>query len=310
MTKLLKVFAAFAALLALSACGGGSESYFAGNDTVRRGVVTAETEAGTLSVSYLSSMSEGRRVVFLHGTPGDASAFYSLMRNAPADAEYVSVDRPGYGQTKPHKLVASLEAQADAIAPLLIEKDGKKPIVVGHSLGGPVAAMVGIRHADKIGGLVLVSASLDPELEPEPSFLQKLGNAPVISWFVPTDLIIINRELLALPKQLEAMRPELARITAPTLIVHGTADVLVPYGNVAYMEKHITGAKHLEVVGIQGMGHEVPWASAVMLSKAVRKLMDEDYNTATANVKLDRRHWVLGSQTAQELRDTNNWVED
>ncbi len=309
MHKVSKIFISLLILLAVAACGGGSETYFAGNTHVKRSSVTSETEAGTFDVSYLTSGSAGRRVIFLHGTPGAASDYYRLIRNAPTDIEYLVIDRPGYGETTPYKLLASLENQADAIAPLLIEKNNQKPIIVGHSSGSPIAAMVALRHGDKIGGLMLTSASLDPALEPDPLFVQKLGNAPIISWFVPKDIKIINKELLALPKQLEAMQPQLSNITAPTIIMHGTADVLVPFGNVAYIEKHITNASHRETVAIEGLGHEVPWQREIMFNKAIRKLVDEKYDTPTSNIRIDRRHWLLQSQTRNEIRDPKNRKE-
>ncbi|WP_262694570.1 alpha/beta fold hydrolase [Kordiimonas aquimaris] len=303
MNKLKKICIPIVALLALASCASGDKNYFAGNDFVKRNSVVADTTEGTFNVSYLSSQSGGRRVIIIHGTPGAAVDYYRFLRNAPNDIEYLVVDRPGYGETTPYKLVASLEAQADAVAPLLTEKNGQKPIVVGHSSGGPIAAMVAIRHGDKIGGLLLASSSVDPALEPEPLFVQKLGNAPVISWFVPKDLKIINKELLSLPEQLEAMRPMLSNIQAPTIIMHGTADVLVPFGNVAYMEKHITNAPQRETVAIKGLGHEIPWQRELMFSKAIRKLVDERYDTPTSKVRIDRRHWLFQSQTRNELRD-------
>jgi pimeloyl-ACP methyl ester carboxylesterase len=309
MHKISKTFISMFILVAVAACGGGAETYFAGNDYVKRGTVKSETEEGTFNVSYLSSGGTGRRVIFLHGTPGAAQDYYRLIRNAPHDIEYVVVDRPGYGETTPHKLVASLATQADAIVPLLVEKNGQKPIVVGHSSGGPIATMAAIRHDDKIGGLILTSASLDPSLEPDPLFLQKLGNAPIISWFVPKELKIINKELLALPEQLEVMRPQLSTITAPTVIMHGTADLLVPYGNVAYMEKYLTGTSHRETITVKGLGHEVPWQREVMFNKAIRKLVDERYDTPTSEVQIDRRHWLFQSQTRQELRNPQNRQE-
>lgn len=309
MQKISKTFISLFAFLTLAACASGSESYFAGNDYATRATVTAETNDGTFNVSYLTSGSTGRRVIFIHGTPGAASDYYRLIRNAPTDVEFLVVDRPGYGETTPYKLVASLETQADALAPLLIEKNGQKPIVVGHSSGGPIAATLAIRHGDKIGGLMLASSSIDPALEPEPLFLQKFGNAPVISWFVPKDLLIINRELLALPEQLEALGPQLGNITVPTIIIHGTADVLVPFGNVAYMEKHLTGTPHRETIAIKGLGHEVPWQREVMFNKAIRKLVDERYDTPASEVRIDRRHWAFRSQTREEIRNPVNRVE-
>ena len=50
---------------------------------------------------------------------------------------------------------------------------------------------------------------------------------------------------------------ELQRITAPTLVIHGTADKLVrPSGGFA-TQKAIAGAR---LVTIEGMGHDLPRA--------------------------------------------------
>ncbi|HPW85307.1 MAG TPA: alpha/beta fold hydrolase [Rhodoferax sp.] len=48
---------------------------------------------------------------------------------------------------------------------------------------------------------------------------------------------------------------QLLRITSPTLVIHGKADPLVPYGCGEDTARRIPGAK---LVGIDGMGHDLP----------------------------------------------------
>lgn len=48
---------------------------------------------------------------------------------------------------------------------------------------------------------------------------------------------------------------QLARITSPTLVIHGKADPLVPYACGEDTAQRIAGAK---LVGIEGMGHDLP----------------------------------------------------
>ena len=48
---------------------------------------------------------------------------------------------------------------------------------------------------------------------------------------------------------------ELKNIKAPTLVLHGKADALVPYANGEDTARRITGAK---MIGIEGMGHDLP----------------------------------------------------
>jgi hypothetical protein len=47
----------------------------------------------------------------------------------------------------------------------------------------------------------------------------------------------------------------------------------------------------------------------VLFSKGIRKLVDENYDTPTTEIKIDRRHWVFRSQTRKELRDPRNREE-
>jgi pimeloyl-ACP methyl ester carboxylesterase len=53
----------------------------------------------------------------------------------------------------------------------------------------------------------------------------------------------------------EELRPRLAEITAPTLVVHGTDDPLFPQGHGEALAREIPGARLLL---IEGMGHQVP----------------------------------------------------
>ena len=48
---------------------------------------------------------------------------------------------------------------------------------------------------------------------------------------------------------------QLARITCPTLVLHGRADPLVPYANGEDTAARIAGAR---LVGFDGMGHDLP----------------------------------------------------
>ncbi len=105
------------------------------------------------------------------------------------------------------------------------------------------------------------------------------------------------------------MKSKLSTITAPTIIMHGTADLLVPYGNVSYMENYISNASYRETVKIEGMGHEIPWAREITFAKGIRKLVDEDYTIPTSEIRIDRRDWAFTAETRREVRDPANRSE-
>ena len=63
-------------------------------------------------------------------------------------------------------------------------------------------------------------------------------------------------------------RPELARIRAPTLVVHGTRDPLMPVTAGRDTARHIPGARLLE---IEGMGHDLPPALMPRIVDAIAR---------------------------------------
>ncbi len=73
------------------------------------------------------------------------------------------MDRPGYGYSDRGGPENDTPAgQADAIARLLDKKGIDRAIIVGHSLGGAIAASFGVRHPDKTAGLLFLSAATHP----------------------------------------------------------------------------------------------------------------------------------------------------
>jgi len=57
-------------------------------------------------------------------------------------------------------------------------------------------------------------------------------------------------ELNAAKRETELLAPDLKRITCPVIVIHGTADELVPYENAAFMQKMMTNAKSMRVVDL------------------------------------------------------------
>jgi pimeloyl-ACP methyl ester carboxylesterase len=70
----------------------------------------------------------------------------------------------------------------------------------------------------------------------------------------------------------ERTRDRLGEISVPTLVIHGTEDPVVPYGNGEALSRDIRGAKLLTV---DGMGHELPgWAWDTVVAAIVEHTRD------------------------------------
>ncbi|MFG0275482.1 MAG: alpha/beta fold hydrolase [Phycisphaerales bacterium] len=213
---------------------------------------------------------EGVRVVYIHGTPGDAKGWAGYVLDPVAGTESVAPDRPGFGRTTPRKAVPSLADQAAAIEPLLVERDGQWPILVGHSLGGPIALRVAAEHPDKVGAVVVLAGSVDPD-EERVLFIQRLGNFAFIPALLPRALRNANREVLPLERELEDLAPLLERVTCPVVVVHGTRDRLVPYANVAYLEDRLAANQRTAWLTLDGEDHFFIWTRPEIVRAAVER---------------------------------------
>lgn len=218
------------------------------------------------AVSYVrGGDANAPRVIYAHGTPGDAGAFAMYIRDSIHGVESISIDRPGFGQTG-GRAVRSFEAQAAAFEPLLVERDGRWPVLVGHSLGGPIVARAAADYPDRVGAIVIIAGSLDPGLE-HPRWFNYAG--AMLNPVLPYALAISNAEIFAAPEQTKLLAGVLDKVRCPVVIVHGTEDGLVPYANVEYMQRAFTNAASVDVITIEGGNHFVPWNQPQIVRDAI-----------------------------------------
>ena len=224
-------------------------------------------------------------LVFVHGSPGGWHAFAHFLKEKELQNSFsmVAVDRPGYGGSEPGEPERSLERQATRVAAVVKNIDQGYPIIlVGHSYGGPVVARMAIDNPDLVDGLVLVAASLDPALE-KTKWFQHPANWQWLRWLIPDSLDVCNQEILALKNELLALGNAWNRISQHTAIVHGEKDTLVPYENVAFIQKQFRQADIRLFVDAK-LNHFVPWKRPDLIKDAIRWTLQE-LSTAAGNIK-------------------------
>lgn len=261
--------AALASLVLVAGCGipqPGTDI-----DQFARGVVPLPAPMDRTLHFARSGDPEGQRVIFVHGTPGDAGAFSDYLASVPAGAEFISIDRPGFGATG-GGAVTSLADQAAALEALLVERGGRWPILVGHSLGGPIVAQAAVDFPDRVGGILILAGSLDPDLE-RIHWVQRVGDTWPVKAIIPRMLRMANEEVLVLKPELEALKPRLSDVICPVIIVHGTEDSLVPFANVDFMRKMIPRKTMVDVVVLDGKDHFIPWDSKPVIDAAIERLL-------------------------------------
>jgi pimeloyl-ACP methyl ester carboxylesterase len=192
-----------------------------------------------------------------------------------------------------HAAHYTLADMAGDAAALLDRLDLAPAHVVGASMGGMIAQTLAARHPDKVLSLVSIMSNTgsirtgQPGLRVYPLFLRRAPTereafidhmerlfALIGSPGFPRDPQDIRRlaaesydrddDRFGTLRQLAAIMasgdrtPELRRISAPTLVIHGSADRLVTPSGGRATARAIPGA---EMMVVKGMGHDLPRAA-------------------------------------------------
>jgi pimeloyl-ACP methyl ester carboxylesterase len=110
---------------------------------------------------YYEIHGTGQPVVLLHGAFMTISSNWPelIARLSPA-RQVIAVELQGHGRTGDIERDLSYENLADDVAGLLDYLKIPKADLIGYSLGGGVAMETAIRHPDKVGKVVVISAAL------------------------------------------------------------------------------------------------------------------------------------------------------
>jgi pimeloyl-ACP methyl ester carboxylesterase len=238
-------------------------------------------------------------LLLLHGSNASLHTWDEWAKRLSQRYRVIRYDQPGHGLTGPHPR-GDYRAPAFVDVAERVRRALKvgRMVVAGNSMGGWVAWNYALAHPERIRGLVLVDASGAPNAEPSKlpiGFrLARSPIAPLIGKLTPRPLIersvkqsmavqdvvtpaMIDRyhELLLYPGNRRATldraktprtyaTPDtMARISAPTLLLWGERDTLVPLAGGRWFDRHIPDST---LIVMPGIGHipmeEAPEASA------------------------------------------------
>ena len=203
---------------------------------------------------------------------------------------------------------------ADAVG-LLDALNIPRAHIVGASLGGMVAQLVAADHAERVLSLTSIMSTTGNRALPPPTaeaiaVLNDRGPDPLVDLegyldhAVKGALVVGSPGYPARPEDIRARslsdfrrnyypvgfgrqyaaaaassdrRPKLATITAPTVVIHGAADPLVPLAGGKDTAENIPGA---ELVVIEGMGHDVPAPLFAAIADGIQKAVERSKATA------------------------------
>jgi proline iminopeptidase len=121
-------------------------------------------------------------VILIHGGPGsyDHSYFKPDFSRLTSVAQVIYLDLRGHGRsTWGEARDWSFEACADDLRSFCDVLDLDRPVVFGHSMGGFVAMLYGVRHPGHAGGLILQSTNARFDLGRLVEGMRTFGGAEV-----------------------------------------------------------------------------------------------------------------------------------
>ncbi len=232
-------------------------------------------------LSYLQAGETGPAVVMLHGWGAFKELWWSTLRSLGRDHRCFALDLPGHGDS-PLGPEDSLESLAETVAAFCDDLQLGSVVLMGHSMGGAVAAELALRRPELVRRLVLVDAAIDAHLMPIYArvyliptfgwamlrFSQALGRLlrPITlrvphehgggwlrpwmrrtaytSIFEPEGLHRLYRALFA-----NRIGQRLGQLQTPTLVLTGQFDGLVPTNNSRRLLRLIPAAHYAEIAG-------------------------------------------------------------
>jgi len=210
--------------------------------------LTVPTTFGDVPLE-LDARGDGRAVVLLHGGagPGSVTGFADLLA-ADTGSRVIVPTHPGFAGTARPSALTSIAGLAEVYAGLLDALLLKDAIVVGNSMGGWIAAELALRHPPRLAGIALVNA-VGIEVDDHPV---NTGIPPAElaahSWHDPSKAPNLDPESLPPDAREEfladvaalslyggsmadpALRPRLAEVDVPALVLWGEADRIVDAG--------------------------------------------------------------------------------
>ncbi len=149
-------------------------------------------------------------ILFFHGNAGNISTNVGMMHLLVAMGySYALIDYPGYGMSTGHPNESNLYASGEALYQFA-QDQGYQPdqiIIFGQSLGGGVA--VELAHDQPARALIIMSTLASTD-----SAIQDKQLAPWVTWLTSNWFDNATK---------------IQNVQAPILLIHGTADEVLPF---------------------------------------------------------------------------------
>jgi pimeloyl-ACP methyl ester carboxylesterase len=224
--------------------------------------MTMPVAAGLYYFSHENESIHSPPVLLIHGAGGSHLSWPAEIRRLVGHSVY-AIDLPGHGKSDAHG-EQSISAYADHVLTWMQAVNLYRAFIVGHSMGGAIAMVIGATAPVRVAGLGLIGIGTPFEIPRD--IIENLSNPAMVS----TALNQIKslsfgpathpRLVELISKRLREMRASVLRgdflacaefnitnalegIEQPTLVIAGAQDQMTPLRYVQLLTKKIEGAE-------------------------------------------------------------------
>ena len=120
-----------------------------------------QVEIGGRRLNFAEAGEGSRALVLIHGMGGRWQHWLETIPFLAQHGRVLALDLPGFGHSELPAGGISLDGYADTAAALCRAVDVEQAVVLGHSMGGPIALRFATRHEDLTEAIVLVAGATD-----------------------------------------------------------------------------------------------------------------------------------------------------
>lgn len=218
-------------------------------------------------------------LVFVHGVGVSARYLVPTARELEGQLALYLPDLPGFGRSAKPRRTLGLEELAVALGRWLEAAGVRTPAtLLGNSFGCQIAVELALRRPSLVDRLILAGPTVDPARRSLPRqlsllFLDATREPPrlvrmQLGEYIRSGLVRTLRTTRSMLD--DRIERKLPHVRAPTLIVRGGRDPIVPQ---RWAERAVALLPHGELAVVPEGAHAVPYDAPRQLAEAVRSFL-------------------------------------